>query len=163
LCWGTIKSSSDKGFAVKHSFICLMFIKTCKWKSSNTRAVSVNSKGIITARDAGVSTITVTTDDGGFTAQCEVTVYYHTGVNSISASRILIYPNPVTDGLINIKLNGQEEDAIIKIYNIIGESVCSATLTKGETVQFNDKLAPGLYLVRVSGKAWNEVRKIEVK
>lgn len=47
--------------------------KNVSWSSSNPNVVTVNN-GLVTAASAGTATITVTTEDGGFTAQCEVTV-----------------------------------------------------------------------------------------
>jgi len=43
------------------------------WTSSNEDVAAVNS-GVVTGVAAGVATITVTTDEGGFTATCKVTV-----------------------------------------------------------------------------------------
>ena len=47
--------------------------KNVIWKSSNTSVATV-SNGKVTALKAGTATITVTTDDGGKTAACQVTV-----------------------------------------------------------------------------------------
>ena len=44
------------------------------WSSSDITVASVADDGTVTAGIAGVVTITVTTDDGGYTATCEVTV-----------------------------------------------------------------------------------------
>ena len=44
------------------------------WSSSDITVASVADDGTVTAGIAGVATITVTTDDGGYTATCEVTV-----------------------------------------------------------------------------------------
>lgn len=44
------------------------------WKSSEEEIVAVDKKGYITGLAIGHAVITVTTDDGGFTASCEVTV-----------------------------------------------------------------------------------------
>jgi uncharacterized protein YjdB len=44
------------------------------WASSDLGVASVDQNGVVTARALGMTTITVTTDDGGFTAACNVTV-----------------------------------------------------------------------------------------
>ncbi len=43
------------------------------WKSSNTSVATI-SNGIVTAKSAGTAVITVTTADGGYAAECTVTV-----------------------------------------------------------------------------------------
>ncbi|MGN1195430.1 MAG: Ig-like domain-containing protein, partial [Acutalibacteraceae bacterium] len=45
------------------------------WSSSNTKIVTVNSKGVVTAVRSGTATVTATTADGGFTSSCNFTVY----------------------------------------------------------------------------------------
>lgn len=47
--------------------------QSVNWKSSNTSVVTV-SNGVVTAVGSGKATVTVTTVDGGFTDECEVTV-----------------------------------------------------------------------------------------
>lgn len=44
------------------------------WSSSNTSVATVNSSGLVTAVAAGTATITVTTQDGNFTANATITV-----------------------------------------------------------------------------------------
>jgi len=48
--------------------------KEVTWSSSKPGSVSVSSTGAVTAVSGGSSVITVTTNDGGFTASCTVTV-----------------------------------------------------------------------------------------
>ena len=50
--------------------------KNLKWTSSNSSVASVNSKGVVTGKKEGKATITVTTEDGSYTATIEVTVRY---------------------------------------------------------------------------------------
>ena len=45
-----------------------------QWTSDNTDTATVNSDGLVTAVAVGKTNITVTTQDGGFQARCEVTV-----------------------------------------------------------------------------------------
>jgi len=45
------------------------------WSSSNESVVTVDANGLITAVGEGTATITVTTEDGGFSASCTVNVY----------------------------------------------------------------------------------------
>ncbi|MBQ7985707.1 MAG: Ig-like domain-containing protein, partial [Clostridia bacterium] len=48
--------------------------KTVKWSSSNPAIATVSSSGKVTAVGLGTATITATTQDGQFTAECIVTV-----------------------------------------------------------------------------------------
>lgn len=48
--------------------------KAVTWTTSNAAVAEVDSEGKVTAKAAGTATITVTTEDGGYTAVCEVTV-----------------------------------------------------------------------------------------
>lgn len=50
------------------------FNKNVTWSSSNSDVVSVSERGELNARKTGTATITVTTEDGGKTATCVVTV-----------------------------------------------------------------------------------------
>ena len=48
--------------------------KSVTWSSSDTSIATVGTDGTVTAKAVGEATITVTTDDGGKTATCKVTV-----------------------------------------------------------------------------------------
>ena len=59
--------------------------KTITWSSSNSAVCSVDQSGVITGTGVGTATITVTTQDGGFTANCVVEVKPNTYVVSANA------------------------------------------------------------------------------
>ena len=48
--------------------------KNVTWSSDDIEVATVDNSGKVTAVAAGTATITVTTEDGGFTATCEVTI-----------------------------------------------------------------------------------------
>ena len=48
--------------------------KSVRWYSSAQRIATVNADGVVTAISVGTAVITVTTNDGGFTASCQVHV-----------------------------------------------------------------------------------------
>lgn len=48
--------------------------KSVRWKSNDENVVSVDANGKLTAISSGMATVTVTTEEGNFTALCKVTV-----------------------------------------------------------------------------------------
>lgn len=70
--------------------------KTVTWSSSNQAIATVSTNGLVTAKAAGTATITVETENGGYTATCEITVnptsqttyYWYAGTTLPTASNI---------------------------------------------------------------------------
>ena len=55
--------------------------RTCTWSSSDPSVAQVSKDGTVTGKGAGTAVITATSNDGGFTASCKVTVEVHvTGI-----------------------------------------------------------------------------------
>ncbi len=48
--------------------------KKVSWSSDNEKVAKVDENGVVTAVSVGEATVTVTTNDGGFTADCKITV-----------------------------------------------------------------------------------------
>lgn len=64
-------------------------IKTCEWSSGNSKVATVNSKGVVTAKNPGTVTITCKTTDTGKVATCTVTVK-KVSVSSVSLNKTKI-------------------------------------------------------------------------
>ena len=68
--------------------------KSVTWSSSNTSVATVNSSGLVTARGAGTTTVTVRTADGGWQATCQVTVEIDTRTVALPASEYARFFDP---------------------------------------------------------------------
>ena len=67
--------------------------KNVKWSSSNTSVVTVAQNGVITAKGPGTATVTVKTENGSFTANCNVTVYVPVTSIKLSATKLTMAKN----------------------------------------------------------------------
>jgi hypothetical protein len=138
---------------------------TVFWSSSDETIAKVDFSGLVTGVKSGTATITATTIDGGKTATCEVTVLAGLSVQiSENGTHLMVYPNPLKGGQLNIRLNEQTSDADLIIFNANGQLVYSGLIRTKETVQIEYKtFKPGLYLIKVSNNEMNGVRKILVE
>ncbi len=57
------------------------------WTSSNSAVATVSNAGVVVAVANGTTTITVTTEDGGYTATCEVTVDIPVAVTGVTLDK----------------------------------------------------------------------------
>jgi hypothetical protein len=76
-----------------------------------------------------------------------------TGIDDISASRLLIYPNPIVD-VLNIKFEYKNNQSVeLKIVNILGEVMYFEKVNQSELSYFNkfdfSKFSKGLYFVKL--------------
>ena len=67
--------------------------KTVTWSSSNTGVATVNASGVVTGASPGTAVITVTTDEGGFTATCTVRVIIPVAGVSLNKSTTTLNTN----------------------------------------------------------------------
>lgn len=102
--------------------------KNISWSSNKTSVATVDSEGNVHAVAAGSATITVTTEDGGYTASCAVTVsdpvaYYPEGTFSGTATvlgnnwKITIALGNQSNGLVAIRLANTDAEATGITYN----------------------------------------------
>ena len=62
--------------------------KSVTWSSSNENVATVDSNGLVSGVSSGNATITVTTVDGGFTAQCRISVSDVVHVTGITLNKV---------------------------------------------------------------------------
>lgn len=79
---------------------------------------------------------------------------------------VMVYPNPLTDGSLNINIGNIEEgsSAIISIYDQTGKTFFRKTTKESSlTINTNGVLSRGLYFVNIRNGSLSTVRKIVVK
>ena len=116
--------------------------QTVIWTSSNETVATVTNNGKVTAKMPGTATITVTTEDGGKTASCDITVaiVQVTGVTlnrstltmNESTSSILIatiLPENATDKSVTWTSSNKKVATINSQGVVKGESSGTATIT----------------------------------
>jgi hypothetical protein len=84
-----------------------------------------------------------------YNPQCDL------GVHENEISKVLFYPNPVSDKL-HFMLN---ENSTVKLFSITGELLLEKKCATGENELNMDKLADGLYLIVVLGKTYHIIKK----
>lgn len=115
------------------------------WSSSDETIATVDADGLVTALAVGNATITVKTQDGDFTTNCEIEVTTTTNIVEVATiGSISVYPNPFTDYIIiNATTNGT---AII--YSLSGEAMLNVTIQKGENRINTSALSKGVYVLK---------------
>ena len=129
--------------------------KTVTWSTADAAIASIDQTGTITAVAEGTTTITVTTNDGNFTAECTVVVSKKVGFDNILSGAtfaVTLYPNPVSDFL-NIKIDESNfTSATVKINDVSGRTIISSQLNKTNNQVDISALNKGMYIVEISHK-----------
>ncbi|RHU28890.1 T9SS C-terminal target domain-containing protein [Parabacteroides sp. TM07-1AC] len=126
--------------------------KGISWSSSAPDIVSVDTKGNLKALKAGTATITATTNDGGFTATCKITVSVPTGIEDIlSGTRVY-----AQDGSIVL------EPAItvqVLVSDMTGRVIWQGKLSEKKQMA----VSAGVYIVRLSNVNGVQTQKVIVQ
>jgi len=138
---------------------------------ANVVNIFTSSDGIvIEPLKDGVANITViATDPEGLSAETSfiVTIATVTGIDDITKAETKIYPVP-TSGPLNIVIGKQiEGETVISILNVLGivkyETTINKSLSQYETQLDLSGLNPGIYIVKISNKDGEIVKKIVKK
>lgn len=142
-------------------------IQACTWFSSNQEVASVSETGVVKALTVGETTITVSTLDGGFTADCKIIVRAipvvdtviggdTTAIQNLQPLALSVYPNPTTSDF-HIKI---AEPALLEVFTITGHMVFQKQATAGVHTFAPER--SGLYLIRLtSGTRSRVVRTVK--
>ena len=83
-----------------------------------------------------------------------------TGIEEKEAGKVIITPNP-NNGVFTIHLSNPEQWTSVEVLNCNGQLVYSSVLKNMDTeINLTDKMASGIYSVKISGEKENIVRKI---
>lgn len=126
--------------------------KKVNWSSSNTAIATVDKDGNVKALKAGSCKITATTDDGSYTADCEITVSIATGIEELLAAN-RIYSSY---GQIIIEPTASPE---VLITDMTGRIMYYDRITEKTQVTASG----GFYLVRLSENGKATTVKVIVK
>ncbi|WP_405296644.1 T9SS type A sorting domain-containing protein [Algibacter sp. Ld11] len=84
-------------------------------------------------------------------------------VTSLTSSAPILYPNPVSNGVLNVKLVNTDSNYVYYLYNLLGEQVLKGTLdVSNSVISLKDKAA-GTYILRLISDDKMYTQKVLVK
>jgi len=120
---------------------------TVTWSTMNKTIATVDALGMVKAIAKGKTTITVTTQNMGKTANCTIVVLDNpTNIETLNDKNIIIYPNPVSDKLTVIHSG---ESSQIVLYSIDGLQLLNTTSVNSPIEIDMAKYNSGLYVLKV--------------
>lgn len=81
---------------------------------------------------------------------------------NVCASSLKVYPNPVTDGIVNVVIP-EGAVGVLSIYNMAGGKVLERVASEGTQTINVSNLQAGIYLVEVNTDNGKQVSRIIVK
>ena len=158
--------------------------KSVTWSSSNTSIATVSSAGVVKGVKAGSATITVKTNDGGYTATCAVSVHktptkveiknkevgydlrfdlddevYHTSVGQNNAIPYTVY---YSDGTSDYCLNGTPSVHTGSGVTVSGTTMTCTAAGKSATIRITADYDASVY-DEMLVQTWEPATSIELK
>lgn len=90
----------------------------------------------------------------------------YAGIDGEEVSEFVIFPNPVTGNIINVKLlNDVNQNFLVSIYSVTGKLLMSDNIeNKGSEISIPvDRLSPGIYVLQLKGSDFNSYRKFIIQ
>jgi uncharacterized protein YjdB len=119
------------------------------WSSSDEAIATVDENGLVTAVASGNATITVTTDDGGFTATTDVSITYKTGVSTQEVTSFKAFPSPASTV---INLNNIVVGSEISLISFTGKEVIKTTAISENEIVNVSAIKAGMYVLKVNNE-----------
>jgi len=120
------------------------------WSSSNEAVATVSNTGLITAVGVGTATITVTTEENGFTAICTAYISLKTGIPQLNAETGAYLYND------RLYVNSPVAETI-QVYSVNGVLLCNFQKPAG-AADYPLSNAPGSVLIVKGSSGW--VKKV---
>ena len=111
--------------------------KNVTWSSSDSTIATVDSNGVVSSVASGSATITVTTVDGGFTAQCSVSVtnrYAYFTLVSLADNNTITLSNNSAGGTKKFSASTDDGETWTAITLANGSTATIATIGSGDTI-----------------------------
>ena len=125
--------------------------------TSNALIASVNTSGLVTAESAGTATITVTSDEGSFTASADITVTNSPVLGAEGFSqKAWLTPNPASSF---VSINVAEDYEIAMVIDQAGRVVLKQDIRQDNKLDIRD-LKQGVYLIQLRGNSRSTVSKL---
>ena len=148
----TLQVEEEGTYSYLHS---VSFLATGGWQNWTTVQEHVSL-------EKGKYIIRLYANNGGYNINWfDISAYDLVENNHVAPNFLWLYPNPVDDGILNIRSEGSE--AInYSLYNSAGILLSKGILRNATTIDVT-QLSPGLYIIRLEGDAFIEQEKIIVK
>jgi hypothetical protein len=132
------------------------------WYITATSGPSKKIKNLLPLTSYVWQAVTICNSSAGIASEWSEQEYFHTamlraGESNVQQPNLIIFPNPTAGSFVLELMMGEEEnaEATMQILNLLGQvmyyettSVASGMLR--EEIQFNDAVAQGMYLVKVT-------------
>jgi len=139
--------------------------KSLTWSVSDTSIASISVTGLLSGKKNGSVYVIASANDGSnIQGQLIITIDDITNIGHEvrNDDNISLFPNPVEDGILNIKQAGRST-LDVTIYNVNGQQVLKQKMSGKVLVLEVSDLLPGVYSVKVSDGENVITRKFNIK